>query len=407
MAGLSLCLVVATGLFAWWLADDDVYVAPAPRPPAHSVSPGLAAQTLTRFQRAVGAGDLDAARALAPADDPAAAELLAAVVRNADELRVADFTLRYVDAEGALDADGDWSAAVDATWRFAGFDRAPARAEVMVELREVGDRVALTGFGGGDRVSPLWLSGPLQVRRTARTLVLVDGTAAEADRYAHRAAAAVPVVRRVLPDWDRGLVVEVPGSVDDLDHALDAEPGTYDQIAAVTTSTDGSLSADAPVHVFVNPDVYGGLRPTGAQVVMSHEATHVAAGAWTSRMPLWLLEGFADYVALRDVDLPVSRSAAQIIAEVRRSGPPRALPGAAEFGTRATHLGATYESAWLACRLLAQEGGQAALVRFYRAVDGGRPVGAALESELGLSTRELTARWRSELAHLALPQSAE
>lgn len=406
MAGLSLCLVVATGLFAWWLTDDDVYVAPPPRPPAHSVSPGLAAQTLTGLKRAVDAGDLDAARALAPAGDPAAAELLAAVVRNADELRVADFTVRYVDAEGGLDAEGDWRAVVDATWRFAGFDRAPARAEVTVELRQEDDRVALTGFGGGDRVSPLWLSGPLQVRRTARTLVLVDGSAAEADRYARRAAVAVPVVRRVLPAWDRGLVVEVPGSVDELDRALDAEPGTYDQIAAVTTSPDGSLAADAPVHVFVNPDVYDGLRPTGAQVVMSHEATHVAAEAWTSRMPLWLLEGFADYVALRDVDLPVSRSAAQIIAEVRRAGPPRRLPGAAEFGTRATHLGATYESAWLVCRLLAQDGGQAGLVHFYRAVDDGQPVGRALESVFGLSVRELTDRWRDLLTHLALSQSS-
>ncbi|HYF73297.1 MAG TPA: hypothetical protein VD864_10790 [Nocardioides sp.] len=406
MAGLSLCLVVATGLVAWWLTDDDVYVAPTPPPAAHSISPGLAAQTLADFRSAVRTRDLDAARALAPADDPAAADLLAAVVRNAADLRVADFEMRYVDAEGALGEDGTWSAVVDASWRFAGFDRAPGRAEVTVGLRQDGDRVALTGFGGGDRVSPLWLSGPLQVRRTARTLVLVDGPASVADRYARRAAAAVPVVRRVLPDWDRGLVVEVPGSVDELDRALDAEPGTYDQIAAVTTSTDGSLAPDAPVHVFVNPDVYAGLRPTGAQVVMSHEATHVAAGAWTSQMPLWLLEGFADYVALRDVDLPVSRSAAQVIAEVRRSGPPRALPGAAEFGTRATHLGATYESAWLACRFLAQEGGQDGLVRFYRAVDGGRPVGAALESVFGLSTRELTAQWRGLLADLALPQSS-
>ena len=406
MAGLSLCLLLATGLVAWSLTDDDTYVAPTPAPSTQSVSPGLASQTLAGFVRAVHAGDADAARALAPAGDPAAADLLAAVVRNADEIGVADFTLRYVDAEGALGQDGAWTAAVDATWRFTGFDRAPARAEVLVRLREDGDRVALTGFGGGDRVSPLWLSGPLQVRRTPLTLVLVDGPAAEADTYARRASAAVPVVRRVLPDWDRGLVVEVAGSVGELDRVLDAEPGTYDQIAAVTTSADGSLAPDAPVHVFVNPDVYRGVRPTGAQVVMSHEATHVAADAWTSQMPLWLLEGFADYVALRDVDLPVSRSAAQVIAQVRRSGPPRTLPGAAEFGTRATHLGATYESAWLACRLLAQDGGQQALVGFYRAVDDGRPVGSALESAFGLSLPELTRQWRSQLSDLALPQSA-
>jgi len=404
VAGLSLFLLVTSGLVAWRLTDDDPYVAPAPAPAVQSPSSGLAAQTLVRFRRAVVRRDADAARALAPADDPAAGDALAAVVGNAGALRVTAFTLRFVDVEATPDAHGDWTAAVDATWRFAGFDRSPARAEVTVRLREDGDRVALTGFGGGDRVSPLWLSGPLQVRRTAHALVLVDGPAAEAATYARRARTAVPVVRRVLPGWRRGLVVEVPASVDDLDRVLDADPGTYDQIAAVTTSADGSLAPDAPVHVFVNPDVYGALRPTGAQVVMSHEATHVAADAWTSDMPLWLLEGFADYVALRDVDLPVSRSAAQIIAQVRRDGPPRGLPGAAEFGTRATHLGATYESAWLACRLLARDGGQAALVGFYRAVDAGRPVGAALEDAFGLTLGGLTARWRHELATLALPR---
>ena len=39
-------------------------------------------------------------------------------------------------------------------------------------------------------------------------------------------------------------------------------------------------------------------------------------------MPLWLLEGFADYVALRDVDLPIATTAGQIIEQVRRDGPP-------------------------------------------------------------------------------------
>lgn len=241
----------------------------------------------------------------------------------------------------------------------------------------------------------------LQVRRSADTLVLVEGSAREARDVARRAEAAVPVVRRVLPTWQRGLVVEVPASVDALDRTLDADPGTYDQIAAVTTSADGQLTPQSPVHVFVNPDVYDGLRPTGAQVVMSHEATHVATGAFLSTMPLWILEGFADYVALRDVDLPVARSASQIIAEVRKDGAPRSLPSADDFGTRTPGLGATYESAWLANRLLAQDGGQAALVRFYRDVDGGVPVGRALQTDFGLGVPAFTQQWRGLLQDLA------
>ena len=145
-------------------------------------------------------------------------DLLAGVVANAEAADVRDFTLRFIETEG----DGGYA---DATWRFHGFDPGSAYAEVLVRLADDGDRVAITGFGGGDRVSPLWLSGPLEVRRTDRTLVLVDGTAAEARPLARRAEAAVPVVRRVLPQWRRGLVVEVPGSVDELDAVLDADDG--------------------------------------------------------------------------------------------------------------------------------------------------------------------------------------
>jgi hypothetical protein len=402
VAGLSLCLLVVVGLLAWTITDDDPYVAPAPAPAEQSVQPAQAAETLARFVRAVDDGDADAARALAPEGDTGTADLLAGIVRNAQLLEVDNFALRYVDAEGSLSRpDDSWSAAADATWQFHGFDRAPARAEIQVQLRNDGDRVVLTGFGGGDRISPLWLTGPLQVRRTARTLVLVDGTAAAADGYARQATAAVPVVRRVLPQWHRGLVVEVPSSVEALDHTLDADQGTYDQIAAVTTAADGSLAPDAPVHVFVNPDVFGGLRPTGAQVVMSHEATHVATDAWVSQLPLWLLEGFADYVALRDVDLPLATSASQIIAEVRRDGPPRALPGAAEFNTQTKDLGATYESAWLACRQLALDGGEDALVSFYRSVDRGTDLGAALRASFGMTVSGFTEQWRTLLSDLA------
>ena len=86
---------------------------------------------------------------------------------------------------------------------------------------------------------------------------------------------------------------------------------------------------------------------------------------------------------------------------MRRDGPPRALPSAAEFGTRTTHLGATYEAAWLAARLLAQEGGEDALVRFYRAVDDGTALPQALRAELGLSVAGFTQRWRDLLSDLA------
>ena len=401
MAGLSLSLLLVAGLLVWWLLDDEPYEATPPSEPVAQVRPALAAQTLRRFEQAVEDRDPASARELAPAGDERAAALLAAVVDNARSLRVGDLSLRYVDEEGALAPDGSWPAAVDATWRFAGFDAAPARAEVTLRFVDSGDRVALTGVGDDGNRAPLWLSAPLQVRRTAGTLVMAAGSAAQADAYARRATAAVPVVRRVLKDWRPRLVVEVPGSAAALDRALAADPGRYANIAAVTTTVDGSVDADAPVHVFVNPDVFGRLEPQGAQVVMSHEAVHVATRAATSDLPLWLLEGFADYVALRDVNLPLSTTAGQVIDQVRRDGPPDHLPGSAEFDTTTTQLGAAYESAWLACRLLAQTGGEGALLRLYRLVDGGRALGPALRATFEMTPAELTRAWRRSLSDLA------
>ena len=402
VAGLSLSVLVAVGLVVWVVVDEPTYVAPAPSGDVASAQPGRASALLADLQRAVEVRNADAAEDLAAPGDARSRAQLAALVDNARALHVEDFTLRYVDELGAVSADGEWSGAVDATWAYEGFDATPARAEVGFRFRTVDGEVYLDAAGTAGRREPLWLSGPVEVRRARGTLVVVDGTDAEAARYAGLARAAVPVVRRVLPSWRTGLVVEVPGSVAELHEALDAEPGTYAGIAAVTTTTDGSLAPDAPVHVFVNPVVFGQLRPTGSQVVMSHEAVHVATEAATNTtMPLWLLEGFADYVALRDVDLPLSTTAGQIIEQVREDGPPDRLPGSTEFDTTTPHLGATYESAWLANRLLAQRGGEDALVRLYMQVRDGATIDAALQQEFALSQAELTRLWQDVLTDLA------
>ncbi|GAB2879755.1 hypothetical protein [Nocardioides pacificus] len=403
-------LVIALVVLLVVMLGDDPYVADPREARAPVVSAGAAAAALADLVQAVSDGDDEAAAALAPPGDTAAADLLAAVATNATELDVADLALRYVDETGAASADGAWSAAVSATWRFAGFDTTPARTEIVVSFRAAGDAggesggegAYITGVGGDEGRAPLWLTADLEVRRTPTTLVLVAGEATVADAYARRASRAVPVVRRVLTDWRPRLVVEVPASAAALHRAVGAPEGAYDAVAAVTTTVDGSLSPAAPTHVFVNPEVYARLRGSGAQVVMSHEAAHVATGAATSgSLPLWLLEGFADHVALRDVDLPLSTTAAQIVEQVRRDGTPSALPGVEEFDTAATHLGAAYESAWLACGVVADAAGEAALLRLYERVSAGEPLVRVLEEETAMSLADLTARWQARLEELA------
>jgi hypothetical protein len=231
--------------------------------------------------------------------------------------------------------------------------------------------------------------------------VLTTGPASDLAAYDRQASAAVTAVRRVLRRPAR-LVVEVPDSVEQLNRAIGAAPGTYDSIAAVTASADGSQAPDSSVHVFINPAVYGGLGEDAAQVVMTHEAVHVVTSAPLSQgAELWLLEGFADYVALRDTTLPISRTAGQVIAQVRADGVPERLPDRAAFDSRAAHLGAVYESAWLVCVTLAERGGEDALVRFYDAVVAGGDLDEFLERHFGWSIEQLTTAWQARLARIA------
>jgi hypothetical protein len=153
------------------------------------------------------------------------------------------------------------------------------------------------------------------------------------------------------------------------------------------------------VHVFVNPEVTAGLRRAGAQVVMSHELVHVATDAARTTMEPWLLEGFADYVALRDTKLPDRTTLGRAIDAVRRDGVPGALPTAADFDTRARDLQAGYEEAWLACRIVVEQLGERGLVSIYRAASG-VDIDAALR-EAGLGPGDLVVLWRRRLAALA------
>lgn len=403
-----LCLVLVVGGVAWAALTPDRDVAGrvgAPPTPV-GADPASAARSMELLERAVRRGDPGPVAGLGVDDD--AQEGLDAVVDNARELDVADFSLRFVEQSSAVDAHGRWRAAVEVTWRFAGYDREVASTETSLDLVTTDDGTRVTalapldGSGPGAGRSPVWLGGPVEVSSSPTTLVVraVDADTREA-AYDDRAERAVDVVARVLTDWDRRLVVEVPANAAGLDAALGVGSGTYATIAAVTATVDGAPTG-SPVHVFVNPEVFGRLQARGAQVVLSHEAVHVAVRApKAGGVPLWLLEGFADYVALRDVDLPLSTTAAQVAAQVRADGLPRALPGTAEFATGASHLGATYEAAWVACLVLVERGGEQALVELYDAVDGGTPVDRALRAGFGWGEDDLTAAWRDRLAEIA------
>jgi hypothetical protein len=333
-------------------------------------------------------------------------QLLGWVHDNAAALKVDALSMRYVDEDAPLDdaekadfGQDAWRGSVQLVYGYRGVDTSPVRVETSAVFVEGSGGARIASFGSATQRSPLWLVDQLSVVRTAESLLAVAGPSP--GRYPGLVTRALSQVRRVLPAWHGPLVVEVPRTRDQLDAVLQAQPGQYDNIAAVTTSADGSLAPGAPVRVFVNPTVFGRLKERGAQVVFTHEATHVATGATFTSMPTWLLEGFADFVALEDGSVPVQEAAGQILARIRKDGLPQGLPTSRDLDPTATGLGATYEEAWLACRFLGQEYGADRLVRFYGTVSDGTPTQSAFRSVLGTTQRAFVARWRADLGRLA------
>jgi len=321
------------------------------------------------------------------------------VFTSLSRLPLSTYSMRYVSEVAHQGAT--WKADVSVQWGLRRVDSRAITSEVKVTFRrDDGSAQVVSMQPVRDDEAPVWLLGRLQVVHVGPALVLSlqpPLTAGVVDQT----RTAVQDVHHVLRGWDGSLVVVLPRTTGQLDAMLSSQPGTYDNIAAVTASADGSNDPTAPVRVLLNPEVFTGLGPIAAQVVLSHEATHAATGATFRDMPLWLVEGFADYVALAREPVPVDVAAGQILDIVRKSGPPARLPGKTDFATSAHGLGASYEAAWLASRLLADEYGQGRLLRFYRQVSRTGDAEAAFASVLGTTQRQFTAQWRHYLTELA------
>jgi hypothetical protein len=396
-------LLLAGALALTGCSHDESVTPPKPTVGSTDARAVSAQRTLTDLAAALTSRDDARSAALAAPDGRA---VVAAMVANARTLDLQDLTLRYVDDQSVLSADdrsrygaSAWAATADLSYRIAGWDANPARLETRFVFVRSAGRELLAGVGGGDGRTPIWLTGPVTRAEAGRALVLTRSP--QPDHYLALARQALLDVAKVLPRWQGRLVVEVPADETGLDQALAAPQEQYANIAAITTTVDGSLAPGTPVHVFLNPRVFDALGPRGAQVVLSHETTHVATDAAFADLPTWLLEGFADYVALAHAGIPVSTAASQILARIRKSGPPDHLPTAAELDPTATGLGATYEEAWLATRFIAQEYGEAKLVEFYRKVGAGEKVEQAFRRNLGTSETTFVAKWRADLRDLA------
>ncbi|MEU8868922.1 hypothetical protein AB0D23_48580 [Streptomyces umbrinus] len=322
--------------------------------------------------------------------------------RNLRGVPLADWAYRVT----GLHRSGDRATAdAELRYRIEGYDRAPIVTARTLSLARADGRWYVTADRPAkDSSQQLWEQGAVQAVRGEHSLVLGVGRPRDALRhYAELADRAVPAVREAWgEEWSRRVVVLVPKSLDGMAGLLGAPASGYRGIAAVTTGEAGG-SAKAPAdRIIVNPDAYGVLGAFGRQVVLTHETTHVATRASTSAAtPLWLSEGYADWVGYRGTGRTAPQAAPELARAVAEGRVPDALPGDEDFGFGgdAGSLARAYEGGWLACRMIAERWGEVRLGEFYRAV-GEREkragaVEAGMREVLGTSLEEFTEQWRA------------
>ncbi|MXM69089.1 hypothetical protein GR925_38285 [Streptomyces sp. HUCO-GS316] len=299
------------------------------------------------------------------------------------------------------------TADVELDYRVQGYDQAPVAVGRTLDLSRDEDGRWYVDAERPAAKTPqqLWDQGEVTVVRGEHSLVLGVGQSGEAlHRFADLADRAVPAVSGVWgTQWSRHVVVLVPRSLEGMAGLLGSPASSYRGIAAVTTGETGAAQTPAD-RIIVNPEAYGVLGAVGKQVVLTHETTHVATRTATSAAtPLWLSEGYADWIGYRATDRTPAEAAPELSRAVSDGEVPTALPDDKDFGftSDAGKLARAYEGGWMACRLIADQWGEDRLADFYRAVGahGQRPgaVEDAMRRVLDTTPEEFTRQWRDYL----------
>jgi hypothetical protein len=340
--------------------------------------------------------------------EPGAAALRAAQGEEFDNLADVPLHSWGYRVKGVRHHGGKAVADTELRYRIAGYDSAPMTVSRTLELTERDGRWYVTADRAGSGApQQLWQQGDVDAVRGSHSLVL--GVGQDEKRLRELAAAtdrAVPAVSGAWPsEWAGRVVVLVPDSVEAMGRLLGTPAAGYRGIAAMTTGKTGAAKDGSPAdRVVVNPEAYGLLGEFGQRIVLTHETTHVATRAHTSAAtPMWLSEGFADWVAYRGTGRTAAEAAPELQEAVRAGDVPAVLPSDRDFsfGGDADALARAYEGGRLACEMIAGRWGEAKLTAFYRSVgEGPRREGAierALGEELGTTPEAFTAMWRDFL----------
>jgi hypothetical protein len=294
---------------------------------------------------------------------------------------------------------GEWVVTANLTYRLAGDPAANASPATMRRVLVAAEPSGLLALADDPAGASLpWDLGTVTYAAGRHSAVLSTTGPPAAATVADADAAELAVTAVWGPEWSRRPVVV----------AVAGPP----QLAAVTgrapAGVAGLVAVSTPDRVYLDEAAFARLNLASQRVLLTHEVTHVATAAGADlHTPQWLKEGFADYVGFLGSGIGPSVAAAPLLARVRASGPPLALPADAAYapGAATSVTADAYAGGWLMCVLVAT-GGRAELVAVYRATAAGTGtptanVDAALRRVTGRSLATWTVAWRADLRRLA------
>jgi hypothetical protein len=290
---------------------------------------------------------------------------------------------------------------VEARYRFRGQDARPMLSGVSYTFvrARVGWRIA----GQGDARSAhddveIWDAGPVRTLRTARTLVVHHpGSEGLARRVLEAAETAYQQVAATWPRrWEQKAVVLVPRDEAEAERMV----GAHDlrRVAALARSSiePGPAQRILGSRIVVNSDNAAGYDDLNLQIVITHEMTHIATRLLGRGPPLLLVEGFAEYTALRPLPYPLADTRRALAVKVRAGRFDGTLP--TEASLRGHDAPVAYDEASSFCLWVAETFGEERLRVLYEAFAGSRkPSAATLDRRfrrvLGLSKATAQSRW--------------
>ncbi|HET9559252.1 MAG TPA: hypothetical protein VFS70_19090, partial [Actinomycetota bacterium] len=301
-----------------------------------------------------------------------------------------------------------YQAQVETRYKFEGQDNSPVLARdsfTFVETRS-GWRIAGPGDAGMRRRDDheIWEDGPVRTARSARTLIVFHKGQGELAGRLLRAAdrAYAQVGAAWTGKWERKAVILVPRNETEAERLVGARD--LSRVAAVASSSveSGGVEGVLGNRIVVNSSNVVRYDPLNLQVLVTHEMTHVATRTLGDGVPLLLVEGFADYTALKPVRAPFEITH-QALA--RRSFDGR-LPANKDF--RTSNAPVAYDEGSAFCQWVAATYGSRKLQALYREFEGsdstsGPEFDRGVRRILGISRQTAERRWaawvREQLAN--------